>query len=212
MAVALRIKRGLWQSGNESQLVKSAGADFRTPAEIEADRCKQQARAEAEQKQHLQESYKSGYEEGYQKGVAEGKASVALEQQIARDLFEQIEQSFDEVWKTVRQQVASLALDIARRVIGNVVDEKRDLARDLALKLLVQTRDQAKISIAVHPDDADALRAAEIDLYKVAEGVRLIEIVERSALPRGSVVVETDFGGLHLKPSEQVEVVGKSLG
>ncbi|MBM3327918.1 MAG: hypothetical protein FJY67_00405 [Calditrichaeota bacterium] len=209
--VAARIERGTWRPSEGRLIVDIRPDGFVTPEERERERLLNEVRAEEAVQRRIEEACRKAFDEGYRKGLADGRADVAAERELLTGMFGEIEEGLEMVWNSARRELGELALAIARRVIGELAETKGELAKHLALELLGKLKDQARIAVVVNPDDAGALRAAEVDLYRVAEGVRSIEIVERDALPRGAVLLEGDYGAIHLRPLDQIEQVGRTM-
>ena len=218
---SLRIGRGRYRSDPTRSTVVTAVAELLSgTAEGEIERLGQElARIKREMKEmveqevkaHAEETYSQGFQAGYAKCREEQRATVDEALAIIEQLGGEIEIGVRAVWNDCRETVARLALVIARKVVGVVAQQHEGLALEMAKRALSMVKDQVKIRIAVNPEDANVVRAAQGELLSSTEGVKRIEIVERTSVPRGGVVIETDIGQLEARLEEQLEVVKTAL-
>lgn len=161
------------------------------------------------------EAFRKGYEEGFAAGVERGRAEAL---QVARDAalalnatLKELRNAWESVWEESRRGVVSLSLAIAKRVVGQAAQFSETMAEELARRCLAMVRDQARVIIAVNPDDAARIRAAEVQLMALGEGIRHLEVVERSSVKRGGVVVETEAGQWDARWEEQLRALENAL-
>jgi len=174
---------------------------------------KQELKAEIERetKARADEAYKRGAEAGYARSTEEHRAEVDEALALIRQLLGEIESGARAVWDDCREGVARLAIAIASKVVGEVADIHSDLAAEMARRCISMVKEQIRVRVAINPEDARVVRAVHGDLLSSAEGVKEIEIVERSSVPRGGVVVETDAGQLDGRLEEQLDVVRAAI-
>lgn len=209
---AVRIERGRWQTGLDKQLLTAPCVDkIPTSKELEAEHQRTIARLNLDYFRREKEAYRKGFEEGFRAGEADGRSAIQGEQELLCQLTLEIDKSIGQVWDALQQKTAALAVEIARRIIGETIEQQQDLALHITRRLLTSARDSTKVIINVSSADAETLRQAETDLYKVTEGVSSLEIREKASLPRGAVEIQTDFGGFCLDPLQQIEQVAAAL-
>ena len=218
---AERIERGRYQADLKRETAIHIIADERSrEMEEEIERLKEQLdhfqeKADAETARLIEKesraraeiAYKEGFTAGKVEGYKEGQASVQDAVEIIRKLAKSIEHSLDIVWKKCREHSIELTMIIARRIVGTIADQHDDLARRLAARCMTLARDQIRVKILVNPEDAEIVRQAEAELMSLAEGVKDIEIAERTSISRGGVVIETDSGQIDAKLEEQLDAV-----
>jgi flagellar biosynthesis/type III secretory pathway protein FliH len=92
-----------------------------------------------------------------------------------------------------RADALEIGFRVARRVLEAELSTSPDALFSLVRSALQRAGDSRKISVRVHPQDAQALAPA---LAKGALGVAVatVELVQDAALSPGDCIVETDFG------------------
>lgn len=156
---------------------------------------------EAMQKQAYDEAFaqgkKDGYDEGFNKGFGEGSeqgheaAEQALQAKAAvfAGLLESLSEPFRELDAEVEKELVKLTIAIATQIIrrelklepGQVVAAVREAMNVLPLSA-------QKISLYLHPEDADLVRSA-LSLDEMSPAWR---IVEDPLITRGGCKVDTE--------------------
>jgi len=214
---SLRIQRGSYKAEKRAEAaVHIISASRFKDLESEIERLKhalEEARSSvAEEAARLaetkvDEAYKRGFDEGFNKG----RGTVEEAADLIRTLSGEIAAGLTVVWDNCREKSIELALTIARKIVGTTAYEHEGLARELAGKCVSMVRDQARIKVLVNPEDAGVLREASVELMSLAEGVKEIEIAERSSVKRGGVIIETEGGQVDARLEEQLSVIEAAL-
>ena len=130
-----------------------------------------------------EEEKKRGYGEGLLDGKKEMVARMAELAKKEMGNFMAFEES-----------VLNIVMRSIRRIIGEFGDEER--IRSLVRNALAVVRNQKKITLKVHPDDAGAARYGVADVLAAAGdgGGQLIEVVADGRLEKNSCTMETELG------------------
>ena len=213
---SLRIEKGYYRTQKGQCAVVRAIPDQETlfkrtrmiELEGEIQRLNQEiAQAALDAEAGADAAYQKGFSEGQQAGYSESRNEVEPAIELLKNLAVEIENGMDSVWSSCRQRVIELALEIAEKIIGEAAQSCREIAVELTNRCLKMIREQAKVSISVNPDDAEAIRVVRSDLIAMTEGLRTVEVFEKGLIPHGGVIVETDAGQLDARIEEQMEVI-----
>ncbi len=217
---SLRIEKGYYRTQKGQRAVVRAISDQETVLErthlieleeeiLRLNRDLAQAAVDAEA--GAVAAYQKGYNEGQQAGFTESQKDVEPAIELLKNLAIEIENGLDSVWRDCQQKVIELSLDIAEKVVGQAARDCRNIAVELTGCCMKMIREQAKVTIYVNPDDAEAVRAVKSDLVAMTEGVRIVDVFEKAIVPRGGVIVETNAGQLDARIDEQMEVITSVL-
>lgn len=157
----------------------------------ELETLRRQAREEAAG-QGYGEGYDTGHREGFEAGYQEGREAHQIQLREQREAFSNLMEALAEPLKALDEQVehelVSLALAVAKQLVRRELktDPGQIVAavREAIAVLPSQTR---KISLHLHPDDAELVRSA----LSLDDLVPAWDIVEEPMLMRGGCRVET---------------------
>ncbi|MGZ5052001.1 MAG: flagellar assembly protein FliH [Methylobacter sp.] len=152
---------------------------------------------EAMQQQAYDEAFELGKKQGFQEGYAEGSKKgyeenahlLQSQAAIMVSLLESLSEPFKKLDDEVEQELVRLAISIAAQIIrreiklnpGQIVGVVREAVNVLPLS-------SQKISLKLHPDDADVVRSAlALDDISPSWG-----IIEDPLIARGGCEVDTD--------------------
>jgi flagellar assembly protein FliH len=107
------------------------------------------------------------------RGVAEARASVAADGEAA---------------------AVELAFALAEQVLGAVVEVERDAVVGVVRGALRRLLERERVTVLVHPDDLDAVRAAAPELVAELGGMESCEVQAERRVARGGAVVRTGEG------------------
>jgi type III secretion protein L len=124
---------------------------------------------------------------GYGDGLVEGKKEMAVRM---AELAKKEMANF----VAFEESVQNIVMRSIRRIVGELGDDER--MRKLVRNALSVVRNQKKIILKVHPDDAAAARKGVSDAT-VADGdgeVRFVEVIADGRLEKNSCIMETEIG------------------
>ncbi|SHE21934.1 flagellar assembly protein FliH [methanotrophic endosymbiont of Bathymodiolus puteoserpentis (Logatchev)] len=163
-----------------------------------------------------EEGYKVGFSEGKELGKAEGRAEGLeqgyaenkhlLQEQVARfiSLLESLTEPFAQLDEQVEQSLTQLAIIIAKQVVRRELklDPKQIIA---VVKETVKALPVArqKITLAVHPEDAELVRAS---LSLDADAPAWV-IEEDPLLTRGGCIVSTETSHINATVENKLNTI-----
>lgn len=156
-------------------------------ARQEAKRILDAARAEAERIRA--DARRDGLDAGRQEGLAAVtekllRAAVDAERRAAAG----------------EDALVRLAVRIAEKILRRQLDLTPDAVRDVARAALAAARARDKLTLHVHPDDADLV--APLGVPVVVDG----------GVARGGCIVETDLGRFDARLETQLGAIARALG
>lgn len=134
-----------------------------------------------------------GQEEGYQKGSAEAQQMMQSKAAEWQQLLEALAEPFKQLDANVEQALVDLVIAISRQVVrreikmepGQIVAVLREAINALPLS-------SQKITITLHPEDADLVRTA----LGVDDSLPSWRMLEDPLLTRGGCRVETEMSSV----------------
>jgi len=155
------------------------------------------------------------YNRGFTDGVAEGRAQAAAETDGLRSTLELVVQ---ELWKQraalldeVEPDVVRLALEVARRVVGDVALRERSVVERTVTEALRRVAARDHVTLRIHPEDLEAVRAERERWLALVEGVEHFEVTEDRRVPRGGALVTTRSGSVDARWTTQLAEIERSL-
>lgn len=199
------------RAGN--QAAQSPSTPHLTVTEIEAmqkqayDEAFAQGKTEGFQ-QGYDQGYGSGYEEGSKKGYDDNAAALTQKASEFSSLMETLSEPFKALDEEVERELVKLTIAIAAQIIrreikmdaGQVVAAVREAIKVLPLS-------SQKISLYLHPDDAELVRSAlSLDDMSPAWTV-----VEDPIITRGGCKVDTDVSHVDASVENRLAAVIASV-
>jgi type III secretion protein L len=143
---------------------------------------------------------------GYEEGLAEGKKEMAARM---ADMAKKEIGNF----LVFEDSLLNIVVRAMRRIVGELGDEER--ARRLVSGALSVVRNQRRVTVRVHPDDADAARLAVKDAAAAASAgdfEQFVEVVADGRLDKNSCVMETELGTIDASLDTQLDAIRRLLG
>ena len=155
----------------------------------------------------LQQAEQEGFQQGQQRGFQEGTARLdALIGQVRMMLVETV-YARERVIRGSEGALAELALAIARRVTQNAVAENPEVIKKQVAEALEKVKDREHITVRVHPQDLDVVRARRDVFHKLLEGPKTFDINGDPKVDRGGVIIETNLGNVDARISTQMQAL-----
>ncbi|MFA5982717.1 MAG: flagellar assembly protein FliH [Methylococcaceae bacterium] len=167
---------------------------------------------EAMQKQAYDEAFAQGHKEGFSQGYVLGHETKELELQQQAIQFTQLMETFTEPFKTldeeVEKELITLAITIANQIIrreikmdpGQVVAAVREALNVLPLS-------SQKISLYLHPEDAELVRSA----LSLDEMQPAWNLVDDPLITRGGCKLDTEFSRVDATVENRLAAVVATL-
>ncbi len=146
---------------------------------------------------------------GFEQGMAEAEARWVHAIEDLKQQQRQIERDRDMMLANAEMELVSLALEIARRVIHTEVRTHPDTVVSITRTALERVRGQ-DVRLTVHPDDLDAIRAAEPELSAVL-GAESLKVTVDDVIDRGGCIVEAPSGRIDATLETQLAQIGRAL-
>jgi len=203
-----RIARGGYSSGAMTRIA----ALYREPeSEPMVEEPPPKIDFEAELAVRVEAARREAFADGFRQGVAKGREEIAGPAEALHNLAAQIDAGLDSIWEACRRGAGELAMQIARKIISEAAKNHQALAVELARIGVAKARDQSEVVIYVNPVDVEALKAAEVEILAVGEGLRSVFFRTKNSVPPGGVVIEAESGSFDLRPEVQLEAIESAL-
>ena len=158
-----------------------------------------EAKSDAAQAAAHSEGLEKGHEEGYTAGFAEVQRLVVRTQVILERLQDKRAQIFAEA----EQQVIDMALLIARKVVKTISETQRNVVIENIKESLSKVKSRGKILVKVNLADLELSTAHLADFTRLIENSGNIQILEDSTIAPGGCIIETDFGEIDARITNQ---------
>jgi flagellar assembly protein FliH len=153
-------------------------------------------------------------------GLAAGREQAREELAHAAAALEQGAQALLEATHTTADRLEAHAVDfalfLAEKIVGAAVAVDPALVVDAVRGALRGLVDRERVTVLVHPDDLDLVRAAMAELSTSLGGIEHAEVQAERRVARGGAVVRTPDGDvdarLETKLTRAREVVEAALG
>jgi len=162
----------------------------------------------AEERKQAQEAASRLYAAERTRGYEEGKARGALE---ATRLLTETTVRADRYLQSIEQQVAELAMGIVRRVLGDL--DVRNLVAVAAAQAVVDLRREKSLTVTVHPEAVERVRAALADISLASLVGRVDVTVEADpTFDRTACVVASNFAVVDASIETQLTAIAAAIG
>ncbi len=142
-----------------------------------------------EQARAITDGAQAAYEAERERGHREGQAQAS--QELSASMAEQLVRT-DSYYSQVEDQLAALVLQGVRRIIDGYSDHDRVL--HTVRSALAAVRNQKQITLRLHPDNLEYVRARTADLLSGYPGIGLLDAVPDGRLAPDCCILESDIG------------------
>jgi flagellar assembly protein FliH len=163
-------------------------------AEAEADRIRHEARA-------------AGHAEGFAAGRAEALAEMSPSVAAAASALAALRALEADYTDRVEYAAIELALQVAERVVSGTIAVSPERLLDVVRGALRTIIERERVTLLVHPDDLDLMRAAVADLTGSLGGMEHLEVQEERRVGRGGAIVRTRVGEVDARIETKLERV-----
>jgi flagellar assembly protein FliH len=155
------------------------------------------------------------YARGLAEGLAEGRAGAEAELEGARTTLELLVRDLwahrEELYREVEPDVVRLAIEVARRIVAEVAERDKELAQRLVAEALRRVHARDRVTVRVHPDDLEPVRAQRERWLRMLEGVEHLEILEDRRVPAGGALATTLHGSVDARWTTQLDEIERAL-
>jgi flagellar assembly protein FliH len=150
-------------------------------AQAEAEAIRAAARAE-------------GHADGLQAGLDEGRAQVAAALSALATAHADVVALRDATAEAVERDAVELAVQLAEKIVAGALDADPERVLDVVRGALRRLSERRRVTVLVHPDDLELVRAASEGFAAELGGIEHCEVQAERRLVRGGAVVRTDEG------------------
>jgi flagellar assembly protein FliH len=172
-------------------------------AQAEADAIRAQARAE-------------GHADGLSAGLEEGRARLAAALTALESAHAELVVLRAATAEAVERDAVELAVQLAEKVVAGTLDAAPERVLDVVRGALRRLSERRRVTVLVHPDDLELVRASADGFAAELGGIEHCEVQAERRLSRGGAVVRTDEGQVDASIETQLararELVAAELG
>jgi flagellar assembly protein FliH len=150
-------------------------------AQAEADAIRAAARAE-------------GHADGVSAGLEEGRAQVAAALSALEAAHAEVVALRAATAEAVERDAVELALQLAEKIVAGSLEAEPERVLDVVRGALRRLSERRRVTVLVHPDDLELVRAAADGFAAELGGIEHCEVQAERRLSRGGAVVRTDEG------------------
>ncbi|ADB48476.1 FliH/SctL family protein [Conexibacter woesei] len=174
------------------------------------------ANAHAEAERIREEARAQGYADGQAAALAAAQppleaALAALQQAVAG-----VEQVRDETAAAVERDAIELSLQLAEKIVAGALAVESERIVDVVRGALRRLAERRRVTILVHPDDLETVRAATESFVTGLGGIEHCEVQAERRITPGGASVRTEEGQIDATVSTQLmrarELVELELG
>jgi flagellar assembly protein FliH len=150
-------------------------------AQAEAHAIRAQARAE-------------GHADGLEAGLAEGRTQLAAALQALETAHAEVVALRESTAEAVERDAVELAVQLAEKIVAGTLEAEPARVLDVVRGALRRLSERRRVTVLVHPDDLELVRAAADGFAAELGGIEHCEVQAERRLSRGSAIVRTDEG------------------
>jgi flagellar assembly protein FliH len=157
-----------------------------------------------------------GWAEGRDAGLAEGRAAVAAAVAALSTAVTELEAMRAAVAETVELDAVELAMQLAEKVVAGAIAVEPGRVADVVRGALRRLAERRRVTVLVHPDDLDAVRAVAEGFAAELGGIEHCDVQAERRIAPGGAIVRTDEGQIDASIETQLararELVEAELG
>jgi flagellar assembly protein FliH len=136
----------------------------------------------------------AGHEAGFQAGLVEAQAHMAAGIAALQAATQALDAERERVAAAVEGAAVELALRIAEQAVGATVAVRPEAVVDVVRGALRRLVERDRVTILVHPDDLELVRAASESLVAELGGMEHCDVQAERRVTRGGAIVRTVEG------------------
>lgn len=214
------IKEGEQRAFDEVKRLTDDAQKIRQEAEDEKNRLLSDASSDAERKVRDAEdrvstiedgAQKEGFEAGRVDGWEEGNAeSKRLAEQLHRIINATIEKR-NEIIDESETQLINLVLQISKKVVKVISENQKNVVINNCIQALRKLKSRGDVVIRVNLEDVKMTSDHINDFMRMVENVRTITVMEDTSVDKGGCIIETDFGQIDARISNQFKEIEEKI-
>lgn len=177
------------------------GADRRAWADAQA--LLEHARRQAET---IIAGAQAAFDAERERGYAEGREAALLDQ--AEKMIETVGRTVD-YFANVESEMVELVMQSVRRVVDGF--DSRETVMAVVRNALAVVRNQKHMTLRLHPDEVDVVKARVNELLAAYPGVGYLDIMADARLVRGACILESEIGMVEASLDGQIEALRRAF-
>lgn len=141
-------------------------------------------------------------EQERRRGYEEGREQALMEQ--AEQMIENVTRNVD-YFSKVEQRMVELVMEAVRKIVEGFDDHERVLIT--VRNILAVVRNQKQMTLRLHPQDVETVKARVNELLAEYPGVGYLDIVADSRLHEGACILESEIGMVEASMESQLQAL-----
>jgi flagellar assembly protein FliH len=133
-------------------------------------------------------------EAGHAEGVAEGREQVAAALAALSSAADELAALRDETAAALERDAVTLALQLAEKCVAGALAAEPERVLDVVRGALRRLAERRRVTVLVHPDDLELVRAAAGGFAAELGGIEHCDVQAERRVGRGGALVRTDEG------------------
>ena len=142
------------------------------------------------------------FEAERRRGYEDGKQEALLDQ--AEKMIETVGRTVD-YFAGVENEMVDLVMAAVRKVVDGFDDREKVMI--VVRNALAVVRNQKQMTLRLHPDDVESVRARINDILAAYPGVGYLDLLADARLAQGACILESEIGMVEASLEGQIEAV-----
>jgi len=152
--------------------------------------------------QEIISSAQAAFEEEKRRGYVEGREEALLDQ--AEKMIDTVSRTV-EYFSSVERKMVDLVMASVRKIVDGFDDKEQVVI--VVKNALAVVRNQKLMTLRLHPDEVDVVRARVNELLAAYPGVGYLDIIADARLMTGSCILESDIGMVEASMEGQISAI-----
>ena len=148
----------------------------------------------------------AAYEAERERGYAEGTETALLDQ--AEKMIETVGRTVD-YFASVEHKMVELVMQAVRKVVDGF--DNRETVMIVVRNALAVVRNQKHMTLRLHPDEVDIVRARVNELLAAYPGIGYLDLMADARLLHGACILESEIGMVEASLDGQIEALRKAF-
>ncbi|KAB0596020.1 HrpE/YscL family type III secretion apparatus protein [Castellaniella defragrans] len=170
---------------------------------VQAEDLLAQARAQADA---ILAGAQEAFEAERRRGYEDGRQEALLDQ--AEKMIETVSRTVD-YFAGVENEMVDLVMAAVRKVVDGFDDREKVMV--VVRNALAVVRNQKQMTLRLHPDDVEVVRARINDILAAYPGVGYLDLLPDARLARGACILESEIGMVEASLEGQIEAVRRAF-
>ncbi len=159
----------------------------------------------------MEDAKKRGFDEGFLKAKEEFKEETKDVMSRLENIFSELSNFRKLMFDQFSSPILSLSFEIAKKIIRKEIEEDKEFVLRILEEILLEFLDATSIIIKVNPSDFAIIEEFKPNILSRLKDLSELKLIADDSVEKGGVIVETDFGTVDGRISEQIEVIKEAL-